>query len=609
MHKYQVHLQTAFPSHVPEGVILQLWHQKARWAVISTVCFIAGLLLYPFCARIENNAYDMRMKAVTTFLPPSPSQHVVVIAINEKTILSKKPFVFWYPDIGQFCSLMAQKGATAVGIDLIPVHSLEKKLGSGYLGTEISGQEKNDFAAMGKTLDQSLLSGIMDAAGTSPIVQGVSGSTVPFYYDILAFMESVSPSSLKLQTDDDSVVRRQPGWHEKEMVSFPAELVRVSGHRLSFSKELLINFSLLPGIPVLDFEEVTSGKADPALIKGRIVILGLLSSHDDTHETAVGAKPGMLIHAAAVETLLSGKTVVQSPMTVSIVILALLCILSFPLSVSRSPIRSILYLVACSAVYTIVSFSLFAWGVVIPVFPHAAVPLIMFCITYPYRYVIEERGRKKLYQAFSYYVSPEVIDHLISSDADQLMKGERRNVCVMFLDIRGFTELSEKHESESIVSMINIFFERLTEIVQNHNGFVNKFIGDGMLAFFILGDEYVDDAIEAAMDICRLATELNSSGALKPHLGDDNLAIGIGLHAGSVILGNIGSKRKMDFTVIGRAVNMASRIESLTKEYSRPILLSSEVKAMSCRGHAFEPLGMAHVKGIAGGVEIFGLLH
>jgi adenylate cyclase len=111
------------------------------------------------------------------------------------------------------------------------------------------------------------------------------------------------------------------------------------------------------------------------------------------------------------------------------------------------------------------------------------------------------------------------------------------------------------------------------------------------------------------MDINRLATELNSSGILKPHLGDDNLAIGIGLHAGSVILGNIGSKRKMDFTVIGRAVNMASRIESLTKEYSRPILLSAEVKSMSCRGHAFEPLGMAHIKGIAGGVEIFGILH
>jgi class 3 adenylate cyclase len=253
-------------------------------------------------------------------------------------------------------------------------------------------------------------------------------------------------------------------------------------------------------------------------------------------------------------------------------------------------------------------FIFFERGVVIPLFPHAVVPFIMFCITYPYRYVIEERGRRKLYQAFSYYVSPEVIDRLVINDADHLMKGERHNVCIMFLDIRGFTALSEKYESESIVSMLNIFFERVTEIVQNHGGFVNKFIGDGMLAFFAVGDTYVDDSIDASIEICRLTTEINSSGILKPHIGDDTLAIGIGLHAGTVILGNIGSKRKMDFTVIGRAVNAASRIESLTKDYSRSILLSREVKSMSIKGYAFEPLGTAEVKGISGGVEIFGLL-
>jgi class 3 adenylate cyclase len=156
--------------------------------------------------------------------------------------------------------------------------------------------------------------------------------------------------------------------------------------------------------------------------------------------------------------------------------------------------------------------------------------------------------------------------------------------------------------------MLNIFFEQVTEVIQNHGGFVNKFIGDGMLAFFTPGDTYVDDAIESAVKICTLCTEINSSGILREHIGDDILAIGIGLHAGSVILGNIGSRRKMDFTVIGRAVNAASRIESLTKEYSRTILVSSEIKSMSRRGYVFEPLGLAHVKGIAGGVEIFGLL-
>lgn len=587
--------------------LLKLKDHSNRWAVISTVCFIAGLLLYPLCGTLEKNSYDVRIRALGTLQNHPVSQHVVVVAIDEKNILAKKPFVFWYPDIGRFCRLMAGMGATAIGIDLIPVHSLEKKLGSGYLGSEISGPDKEGFSTLGKTLDQLLLGGIMEAASVSHIVQGVSGSVTPFYYDLLAFMENVTPASLRLQSDEDSILRSHAGRYDKEMLSFPAELIKVSGHKVQFPKELLINFTLLSSIPVLDFEDVTAGKTDPALFKNRIVILGVSGTNDDVHETSVGTRDGMLIHATAIETLLSGKIPVYSQTPVSLLVLALLCICSFPLSTSHSPLRSFLSLTALSVVYAGVTFAFFSQGIVIPLFPHISVPLIMFCVIYPYRYVIEERGKRKLYQAFSYYVSSGVIDRLITNDADQLMKGERHNVCIMFLDIRGFTALSEKHESESIVSMLNIFFEQVTETIQKHGGFVNKFIGDGMLAFFTPGDKYVDDAIESSMEICRLTARLNSSGILTQHIGDDALAIGIGLHAGNVILGNIGSKLKMDFTVIGRAVNAASRIESLTKEYSRSILVSSEIMSMSRRGYTFEPLGTAHVKGIAGGVEIFGV--
>ncbi len=575
---------------------------------MSTACFIAGLLLYPFCEKLEYRAYDLRMKAVSAFFQQPYTPHVVVVAIHEKSILAKKPFVFWYPEIGRFYKFMGQFGAKAVGLDLIPVHSLEEKFGSAFLGVDLSEQKNVDVATMGKALDQLLLEGLMEAAATLSIVQGVSGATVPFYYDLLAFMEHASPASLRLQPDHDTIIRSQPRQFDKDMLSFTAELIRVSGHQGSFPENVPINYRLLPGIPVIDFEQVLSGSADSALFKNKIVILGVLSPFDDVHETAVGPHPGMLIHATTLETLLTGKTLVHSSSLVSLALLAVLAVVSFPLSVSRSPLRSILYLTAFTILYVSVNTSLFANGIIIPVFPHAGVPLIMFCILYPYRYVIEERGKRKLYETFSYYVSPEVIDRLVTGDPDRLMKGERHNVCIMFLDIRGFTALSEKYESESIVAMLNSFFGHVTESVQSHKGFVNKFIGDGMLAFFTGDDNYIDDAIEASKEICRLVTELNASGAMKQFIGDDTFAIGIGLHAGSVILGNIGSKRKMDFTVIGRAVNVASRIESLTKEYSRSILVSSEVKSMAGSGAEFESLGMTHVKGIAGEVEVFGLL-
>jgi class 3 adenylate cyclase/CHASE2 domain-containing sensor protein len=576
--------------------------------VISTVCFVVALIGSPLCDKLEKSSYDLRMKALCAVNPAPAARHVTVVAIKEKTIIARKPFVFWYPDIGRFCSLMGRMGAAAVGIDLIPVHSLENKFGSAALGVEMAGQNNDGFAAMGKVLDRALLEGIMGGAKTSPVVQGVSGATVPFYYDILAFMENVTPASLTLQPDDDTIVRNQPDRYDKEMLSFSAELIRAAGRSAVFPPLLPVNFSLLSGITVLDFEAVAAGKVDPAVIKNRIVILGLLSPFDDVHQTATGLQPGMLIHASTIETLLSGRIISYCSKPLSLLLLALLSVISFPLSAFRSPLRSLAFLVLLALVYSGVAFTLFGSGVALPLLPHAVVPLLMFGIAYPYRYVVEERGRRKLYQTFSYYVAPEAIDRLITSDAEHLMKGERHNVCIMFLDIRGFTALSQKYESEAIVAMLNIVFEQVTEIVQNHGGFVNKFIGDGMLAIFTLGDGYVDDAIEASRDICHQVAEINASGVLARHIGDDILGIGIGLHSGDVILGNIGSRRKMDFTVIGRAVNAASRIESLTKEYSRQILMSSEVVAMSRRGYAFEPLGTAAVKGIVEGVEIFGLL-
>jgi adenylate cyclase len=123
-----------------------------------------------------------------------------------------------------------------------------------------------------------------------------------------------------------------------------------------------------------------------------------------------------------------------------------------------------------------------------------------------------------------------------------------------------------------------------------------------MLAFFAVGDRYVDDALQASREICLATDELNRSGELTSMIGENILEVGIGLHNGSVILGNIGSRRKLDFTVIGPPVNTASRIESLTKQYARKILVSYSVHAAAGDQFSFDSLGRAEVKGIDGGV-------
>jgi adenylate cyclase len=314
-----------------------------------------------------------------------------------------------------------------------------------------------------------------------------------------------------------------------------------------------------------------------------------------------------LIHAAGLETLLT-RTIVTSPgIAVRLGILAMLCFATFPLTRFRLPFLSFCWISGLMTVYFAANVLAFSRSFDIPLFPNILAPLIVFAASYLYRYMIEEKSKRQLYQTFSYYVEPQIIDQLVTQDPSKLMRGERRDVCVMFLDIRGFTALSERISSESLVQMLNVFFGRVSEIVQSNHGFVNKFIGDGMLAFFAVGDTYVDDALQASREICQATEQLNRSGELTSMIGENHLAIGIGLHNGSVILGNIGSHRKLDFTVIGPPVNTASRIESLTKQYARPILVSDAVHNAASDHFTFDTLGRADVKGIDGGVEIFAL--
>jgi adenylate cyclase len=447
----------------------------------------------------------------------------------------------------------------------------------------------------------------MQSSLKTEIIQGVSGSLVPFYYDLMAFMENVKPASLRVEADHDGVLRKEARSLEQEQDGFVAQLYRASGAKAPVYDQFRINFSLLDRIPVYSFEEIISGSFDTIKLKDKLIILGMQSKHEDVHETPLGMRPGSLIHAAGLETLLTNTAIITPGMAVNLGILAILCFSAFPFTRFRQPFLSFCCISVIMAVYFAINVLAFSRYFALPLFPHILAPLVIYSASYLYRFMVEERSKRQLYQTFSYYVEPQVIDKLVTQDPSTLMRGERRDVCILFLDIRGFTALSERISSESLVLMLNVFFGRVSEIVQDNQGFVNKFIGDGMLAFFAVGDRYVDDALQASREIYLATEKLNQSGELTSMIGENRIAIGIGLHNGSVILGNIGSNRKMDFTVIGPPVNTASRIESLTKQYAREILVSDAVQTAASEHFIFDSLGRAEVKGIDGGVEIFAL--
>jgi adenylate cyclase len=207
---------------------------------------------------------------------------------------------------------------------------------------------------------------------------------------------------------------------------------------------------------------------------------------------------------------------------------------------------------------------------------------------------LSERERVKA--AFARYVSQQVVDSILDSDAGVKLSGDRRRISVLFCDIRGFTTISENLPPEKVVQLLNEYFECMVEVVFRNKGTLDKFIGDGMMVIFGApeDDPYQEEhalkaAIEMQAELQKLADKWRPEGL--------NLRIGIGINSGPAIVGNIGSSRRMEYTAIGDTVNLASRLESATKELGVGILLSEYTHNALRGSFRFKNMGSVHVKG------------
>ena len=187
--------------------------------------------------------------------------------------------------------------------------------------------------------------------------------------------------------------------------------------------------------------------------------------------------------------------------------------------------------------------------------------------------------RNRVVSVFGQHVSPAVVDRLLAADAG--VKSEERAVCVMFVDIRGFTAFAEDKSPAEVVDYLNAVFERIVESVNAHHGIVNKFLGDGCMAIFgapLSEGDACENATRAAVDILAGVDAEVDKGSLPP------TRLGIALHAGEVVIGNVGSRLRKEYTVIGDVVNVASRVESLNKELGSRLLVTEPVWRAAERG-------------------------
>ena len=208
-------------------------------------------------------------------------------------------------------------------------------------------------------------------------------------------------------------------------------------------------------------------------------------------------------------------------------------------------------------------------------------------------HVSTERLRR---ERLSRYFSPQVAE-VLAGRGDEAGPAERREVTILFSDLRDFTALSEALDTERVVGLLNEFHARMVDVVFSHGGTLDKFLGDGLLAYFgapMPSEAHADQAVRCALAMQERLAALNGERSGR---GDPALRMGIGIHTGTVVLGNIGSPRRREYTIIGDAVNVAARIEGLTKVHAAPILLSEVTCRRMTGGVAVREAPVASVRG------------
>lgn len=330
-----------------------------------------------------------------------------------------------------------------------------------------------------------------------------------------------------------------------------------------------------PSIPFID---VYNSKLPAEFFKNKIVLIGATSPDlHDFFNTPFGIISGVEIQANILSTIYSGKFFSQ----VNFLILIFILIFSSILPHFIFKLRKILYSIFLSVIYLFVvnfaSFVLFNFYILLPslfISISFIISSILFVIL---RYSQESKEKKLIKNMFQYYLTPDVISELINDPSKLSLGGEKRDITIFFSDIRGFTTISESLSAEKLVTLLNKYLTSMTDVLMENRGVLDKYIGDAIMAFWgapIVNPNRVIDACRSAVLMSKNLRELN----LK--LKEDNfpsISIGMGINDGEVIVGNMGSNTRFNYTIMGDEVNFASRLEGLNKNYGTECLISQSV--------------------------------
>ncbi|RLJ70919.1 adenylate cyclase [Hydrogenivirga caldilitoris] len=371
-----------------------------------------------------------------------------------------------------------------------------------------------------------------------------------------------------------------------------------------------INFYDPDELKVVSAVDIIEGRVPREKIEGKAVFVGAteIGIYDVRPTPLDPVMPGVFLHAFAFSNFEEFHFIKQSPY-LDLSIIYLMAGIPFLLITIRKFAHRFFFYTTLLVCYPTVSYGLFSLGSYDLNLSYPLLALILSLISQEgLKIITAERNIRELRKAFSSYVSPQLLE-IITRNPDKLrLGGEKREITVLFSDIRGFTSLSENLKPEELVNLLNEFLTPMTDIILSQGGTLDKYIGDAIMAIFnapVDVDRHADRACKSALEMVKALKGINHT--FKETFGV-TLDIGIGINTGEAVVGNMGSKQRFDYTAIGDTVNLASRLESLNKLYGTRIIISEYTKEKLVDNFLTRALDKVVVKGRREAVKIYELL-
>ena len=631
--------------------------------VIALVCGIIPAL--PAFDMVRGLSIDvltaLRWEVFGQLHDPASSPTVVVMIDEEsyRTAPFKgSPTITWTREIGRVLTSIVEGGAKVIGFDVIFPTSIEQSeipFGGEMLGVRLRG------------FDRDFLRALALASGSGKVVLGEvqhgDQPILPSPGQRIAVGQQRNIRVLNVYTDADDVVRRVPLTFSVDKTLVPSMMLELASRALGSEPELARDGTMTLGdyripsavsntltlnfeggaedIPTFSFADLRAcvEKNDKEFFRrifdGKIVLLGSLLDIEDRKVTskrfATGLEhawmprcelpmpptaaqfkrnsiAGVYVLATGVNNLIRHEGLVEIGRVPGALITTAFSALASIIALVLSPLSAAL---AFSG-FVVVGTTVATWA-----FTHSlALPLVELVIAGPaamaaaisYRFMVIDKEGRFLRKSFALYLAPKVIEKMLASSKLPVLGGEIRNVTVFFSDIAGYSSIAEKMTPTELVTLINNYLSAMTDIIENNGGYVDKYIGDSIVAVFGAPVDDLDharNAVRAALGCRARLAELNKSTAAPQNHA---LAHRIGLNSGEALVGNIGSQRRFNYTVTSDAVNLASRLEGANKYFGTSIIASEMTVALTGAAFAWRELDTIRVKGRHYPVRIYDLL-